>query len=174
MENTKPQWLIDAENEINIAANTKYGMMTNKQFRASDTASYASSFVSDITRSKAGKIGGAKTAKSFTSESQKIANSKRSKKGIIKAITSAAAASAIVKKENTFKTKVKFYNLILEEEFIIDDLTKYLIHFPEFKDNQMFKIFLRDKEMYQIIGLFNNNKRGAKPKIYKKIWNHVN
>ena len=31
--NNKPQWLIDAENEINSAAKTKWGKLTDSQFR---------------------------------------------------------------------------------------------------------------------------------------------
>ena len=45
--NNKPQWLIDAENEINNAANTKYGKMTDKEFRFSQHQSYANKCAND-------------------------------------------------------------------------------------------------------------------------------
>lgn len=44
----KPQWLIDAENEINNFEQTKFGKMTDKEFRLSER------------QSNAGKSGGSK------------------------------------------------------------------------------------------------------------------
>ena len=62
MENTKPQWLIDAENEINIAANTKYGKMTDQYINAGIGGSNSTNRYDSEYQSKMGKLGGKKGA----------------------------------------------------------------------------------------------------------------
>jgi hypothetical protein len=53
--NNKLQWLIDAENEINNAANTKYGKMSDKEFRFSEKQSNAGKAGGKITGPIQGK-----------------------------------------------------------------------------------------------------------------------
>ena len=81
MENTnKPQWLIDAENEINQFAETKIGKMTQKEFKFHERQSYA------------GKAGG-------TNRSNKMSKAELSKVGSLGGTASTASRKA----NGTFK-----------------------------------------------------------------------
>lgn len=65
MENTnKPQWLIDAEIDINEFHETKHGKLTDKEFKRKEASSFAASCVSKENRIKNGKKSGVKNVES--------------------------------------------------------------------------------------------------------------
>lgn len=121
------------------------------------------SAVSQETRSKAGKKGGAKTAKSFTRESQIKAVKSRTQEGIAKSVKKATAASNIIKKEKTELYKKKLYDLITLDEFTIKDIEHLYTEFDNLKDTQMIRIWVKDTQYFTPLG-----RRGL-ARLYKKI-----
>jgi hypothetical protein len=63
-DTNKPQWLIDAENEIKNFEESNYGKLTDKEFKRKEAASFAASCVSKENKSIKGKKGGLKHVES--------------------------------------------------------------------------------------------------------------
>lgn len=169
MKNTnKPQWLIDAEKDINEFHETKHGKMTEKDF-AKYNRNVNGRIAAIASNPNISIDGGKKRAEQFTSDSQKYAASCRDKDKLKKSALKGAINSAINKKIHTEYLKNKLYDLISLDKFTVYDLETLLVEFKDFKDLQMFRIYLRDTSKYEVIGVLKSNKPGPGSKIYRKI-----
>lgn len=180
MENNKPEWLIKAEEEQAKFNESKIGKMTDTQIKKSnDAIQFLKLEDSEEQRKRYLKAiekhpnmqsnGGKERAKDFTSEYQAHAASCRKKENVLASMRKASINSAINKKIKTKKWKQELYDMITLEKFTVYDLEKYVCKFPNMKDLQMFRNYLRDKKMYEVVGIFDNGKPGPSPKLYKKV-----
>ena len=180
MKNNKPEWLRKAEEEQAKFLKSKVGKMTDaeikksndaiKFFKLEDSEEQRKRYLKAIKKNpNMQSKGGKERSKDFTSEYQAYAASCRKKENVLASMKKATINSAINKKLKTKKWKQELYNMITLEKFTVYDLEQYVCKFPNMKDLQMFRGYLRDKKMYEVIGIFDNGKPGPSPKLYKKV-----
>lgn len=178
-DNKKPDWLKKFEEQSKEFEDSKYGQMTDLQIQKSNMAIQSFKLNDSEVQKKRNKKarekhpnmssnGGKIRAKSFTSEYQSYAAGCRDQEKLKESLKKATSVSSKNKQENTKILKQKLYDLIDLEEFTVYDIEHLLEHFDDFQDLQMFRIYLRDKSKYEVVGIRPNNKPGANPKIYKK------
>ena len=179
-EDKKPQWLKDVEKELKKFNDSKTGQMSDTQIARSNNA--VNNFKledSETQRKRSLKAqekhpdmqsrGGKTRATQFTSEYQSMASKSVSSESRSKAGKIGASVTGAQKKANTKILKQKLYDLIELKEFTVYDLEHLLENFDEFQDLQMFRFYLRDKKMYEVVGTKPNGKPGPAPKLYSKI-----
>lgn len=154
MKNNKPEWLLKAEEEQAKFNETKIGKMTEKAY---------AQYEGGITRSKG-----------FTSKYQSNTAKKNSYENKMKAASKGGSITGITKRALTIKWKQELYDMITLKEFTVYDIEKYINEFPNMSDLQMFRLWLRDISKYEVVGIRENNKSGANPKIYKKVETNKN
>ena len=179
--NNKPQWLIDAENEINNAANTIFGKMSDKEFRRKEITSFAASCVSKENNIKKGKSTGQKNVESghlksitkpWTSYEAGLAGKKGGAKNVESGWTKEFSKIGNNAKSDKLKNvridELKFiYSLMDNKSYTISELI--LLVDDKIKTRRVSRLL----ECEEALEFFIKEKKSHNVK-FKKIWNQEN
>ena len=171
MKNTF-EWLEDAKKDIAKFADTDIAKLSERKMRQKESNSYAASCVSQETRSKAGKIGGAKNVESGhfallkTTEHQSMAGTisgnKHKESGHIQSISKLGGDASKITYQNKRLEKVKFMiSKMQNNKLYTTKELQVLTQIPSFSK------FIKCQEINNFI--INTNPGQGKVALYKKI-----